>query len=90
MTTPKKNTWFPPKKNGWGWGKPHTWQGWAVLAVYFLAVVMICFIYDPKIELISWAIWVGSMTLVLLVVYVVKGDSPSWKWKAIKKKRRFK
>ncbi len=90
MTTPQKETWFPAKKNGWGWGKPHAWQGWMVLAVYFIAVAIISFFYDSKVELLQWSIWVGSITVLLLVIYIVKGDSPSWKWKPIKKKRRFK
>lgn len=33
--------WFPAKApgNGWGWGLPQVWQGWAVLAA-FLVLLM--------------------------------------------------
>jgi hypothetical protein len=27
--------WFPAKRRGWGWGPPHSWQGWVVLAAFF-------------------------------------------------------
>ena len=32
----EKRYWFPvkPARNGWGWGLPRVWQGWAVLAVF--------------------------------------------------------
>ena len=35
MTSEKKDTWFPRKTFGHGWGLPVVWQGWAALAVYF-------------------------------------------------------
>ncbi|MEL0611661.1 MULTISPECIES: hypothetical protein [Marinomonas] len=90
MTIGKKNTWFPAKKNGWGWGKPHAWQGWVVLAVYFLSIALVSVMHDPKVVLMRWGAWVAVLTSLLILVYIVKGDSPSWKWKRIKKKRLFK
>ena len=30
--------WFRARRYGWGWA-PATWQGWAVLAVYVIAVL---------------------------------------------------
>ena len=32
--------WFGPKKLGGGWG-PRTWQGWLIIAVFTIAVVVI-------------------------------------------------
>ena len=32
----KKDIWFPARTYGWGWGLPVCWQGWLVVAVYFL------------------------------------------------------
>lgn len=32
--------WFGPKKVGGGWG-PRTWQGWLIVAVFTIAVVVI-------------------------------------------------
>jgi hypothetical protein len=33
--------WFPvrPARNGWGWGLPTAWQGWAAYMVYFAALI---------------------------------------------------
>jgi hypothetical protein len=86
--TDKKTVWFPAKKNGWGWGKPTAWQGWFVQMLYLFTVGFISFSVDPKIELLKWILLVSISTLILLVVYYVKGDAPSWKWKPIEKEKR--
>jgi hypothetical protein len=89
--TDKNNVWFPAKENGWGWGKPKVWQGWFVQFLYLCAVVFISYLVDPKTELLRWVLFVSFTTLILLFTYYVKGEKPSWKWKAIEKdKRRFK
>ncbi|MBJ7536699.1 hypothetical protein [Marinomonas transparens] len=87
MSDSKKVTWFPAKKNGWGWGKPNTWQGWLVWSLYMFVVIAISFIFDPKETLIQWSIWVGISTFLLLLIYYIKGESPSWKWKRIERKK---
>lgn len=87
MENNKKTTWFPAKKNGWGWSKPTAWQGWVVLVIYFAMVGAISVNYDPKMALKEWAIGVGISTLVLLLIYWWKGESPSWTWKRIDKKK---
>lgn len=28
-----------PARNGWGWGLPQVWQGWAVLATFFVLLI---------------------------------------------------
>jgi len=35
--------WFGPKQLGGGWG-PRTWQGWLILAVFTVAVVVVTII----------------------------------------------
>ncbi|KQQ87840.1 hypothetical protein [Massilia sp. Leaf139] len=39
MKTPRY--WFPvrPASRGWGWGLPLVWQGWAVYAGFFAALI---------------------------------------------------
>ena len=32
--------WFPAKKHGFGWGLPITWQGWVVLVLYGLFLII--------------------------------------------------
>ncbi|NLQ16664.1 hypothetical protein HGG82_03365 [Marinomonas sp. M1K-6] len=86
--TDKKTVWFPAKENGWGWGKPNTWQGWLVLVLYIATVAVVSLTVDPKVELLKWAVIVSVSTLVLLLVYLWKGDAPNWKWKPIEKDKR--
>ena len=33
--------WFPvrPARNGWGWGLPIVWQGWAVYVLYLVSLI---------------------------------------------------
>jgi hypothetical protein len=88
MTNKKKAVWFPAKKNGWGWGRPNTWQGWTVLALYLLTVVIISIVNDPKAELLKWAVSVVISTLILIGFYYWKGEAPNWKWKTIDKEKR--
>lgn len=88
MTDKKKTIWFPAKKNGWGWGRPNTWQGWAVLVAYLLTVVFISIANDPKSELLKWAVSVVISTLILIGFYYWKGEAPNWKWKTIDKEKR--
>jgi len=38
---PEKRVWFPAKRYGWGWGLPCAWQGWLVLAAYFLGMFLL-------------------------------------------------
>jgi hypothetical protein len=32
--------WFRAKRYGWGWGLPITWQSWAVLGLWFAALIL--------------------------------------------------
>jgi hypothetical protein len=36
-----KRYWFPvkPARDGWGWGLPQVWQGWAVLVAFFVSLI---------------------------------------------------
>lgn len=86
--TSKKDVWFPAKKNGWGWGKPVVWQGWVVMVSYLLTITLFSYVYDPKTELFNWSVAVGACTLVLIAMYIWKGEAPSWTWKAIEKDKR--
>ncbi|RBP83618.1 hypothetical protein EBI01_07745 [Marinomonas rhizomae] len=88
MTDKKKIVWFPAKKNGWGWSKPSSWQGWTVLALYLLTVIIISIVNDPKAELFKWAVSVAISTFILIACYCWKGEAPNWKWKTIEKEKR--
>jgi hypothetical protein len=37
----EKRYWFPvrPARNGWGWGLPLVWEGWAVILIFFVLLI---------------------------------------------------
>jgi hypothetical protein len=71
--------WFPAKRYGWGWGPPTSWQGWAVLAIWFAAVLISAFTFLPK-RPIAFQISVAGLVLVLIFVCYIKGEPPAWRW----------
>ena len=40
LPTDPNEYWFPAKRYGWGWGLPSRWQGWVVLAIYAVLLVV--------------------------------------------------
>ena len=76
MSTPETKFWFPAKTYGWGWGPPVVWQGWAVVVVYFCAVLLSIFLLGKARGLAV------SFLLTLLFVYLcwLKGEKPKWRW----------
>lgn len=40
MPNDSNEYWFPAKRYGWGWGFPSRWQGWMVLAIYAVLLVV--------------------------------------------------
>jgi hypothetical protein len=71
--------WFPAKRYGWGWGPPTAWQGWAVLALWFLAILGSAALFLPK-RMAAFQISILLLTLLLLCVCYKTGEPPSWRW----------
>jgi hypothetical protein len=75
-----KKYWFPRKTFGWGWGPPCAWQGWVVLAVYVLAVVLLMTVLRP-LHMGAAIAGMAVATAVLLVICWFKGEPPGgWHW----------
>ena len=70
--------WFPvkPAGNGWGWGLPTVWQGWAVLALWYAAVVAAAVLLAP-FGLAALLAGVAVLAALLLGVMVWKGQPQS-------------
>ncbi len=80
MLNDKKNYWFLAKKYGWGWGLPVNWQGWIVFIVYLSLVILniyVCLFRESVVLFISINL---ILTVLLIAVCWLKGESPSWKW----------
>jgi hypothetical protein len=70
--------WFEPKRYGYGAGLPIAWQGWAVMAAFFLvaAAAAFCFAGRPLIL----ASILAPATIVLLVI-TARTTRGGWRWR---------
>ena len=76
--------WFRARDYGWGW-TPVTWQGWAVVLVWFAGVLLLVSRVDDGVTsssdlvlgyLLPLAVW----TVALVIVCRRTGERPSWRW----------
>jgi hypothetical protein len=79
-TAPKPTWWFPAKRYGWGWGVPTCWQGWAVLALYFVLLAGVIFTVRPEREPFHFVLAVTGLSAALVAVCWLKGEPPRWRW----------
>jgi hypothetical protein len=71
--------WFPAKRYGWGWGPPIAWQGWAILIVWLLALLLGMRYVVPHELPLKLAFLLG-MSLVLVLICWLTGEPPRWRW----------
>ena len=76
----KPDFWFPAKRYGWGWGPPVVWQGWAVLAVFVLALTAGAVWWLPKLQTTEFVLYSFALAAVLVLVCWLKGERPRWRW----------
>ncbi|UNK41295.1 hypothetical protein MNO14_09900 [Luteimonas sp. S4-F44] len=81
MTAPRKDDyWFPAKSFGWGWGLPRRWQGWAVLAVYAISVVVVLLRFPPQRDPAAFFGCLSLATALLIATCALKGEPARWRW----------
>ena len=86
-----KQYWFKPKTFGYG-ASPTTWEGWAVVGGYCLAVTLVTLAVliaaepgktSAGVQWLMWAVWlvvVAIATTVLAVVSKRRTDG-EWRWR---------
>jgi drug/metabolite transporter (DMT)-like permease len=74
------NYWFPAKRYGWGWGPPRTWQGWVVMALFFLLLAVGLFIFLPAGREVDFLLYTVVLVVLLIAVCYAKGEPPRWRW----------
>jgi hypothetical protein len=75
----EKEIWFPAKRYGWGWGLPCRWQGWVVLGVWLLMIILSALFLMPKHPwLFEGALW--TLVAALIAICWWKGEKPRWRW----------
>lgn len=82
MSDTDDNSWFAPKRFGYGAGFPIAWQGWALLAAYFGVIVAAI----PLIEwdpVIGWGLAIPLWTLatVALILIAKRKTRGEWRWR---------
>src|SRR3989344_8943214 len=75
--------WFRARLYGWGW-TPATWQGWLILLIYIVAVVLFALTIDenspPQEAVFTFILPVLLLTATLLRICYKKGEKPRWQW----------
>ena len=79
-----ENYWFRRKVWGWGW-VPATWQGWAALVAFVVALVAILvpFIRIPNpsnTDALWFIVRVAAWVFLLILVSYLTGEPPKWQW----------
>ena len=79
MSLPKDQAWFSAKKYGYGWGFPKRWQGWIVMFVWLVAlVVMIA--TTAKLHPLALLAFIPISSVVLVGICQWKGEAAKWRW----------
>jgi hypothetical protein len=77
---PEAKYWFPAKRYGWGWGLPARWQGWVVMAAYFVLLVAGVLLFPPHAKPVGFVVSILVLTAVLTGVCWLTGEPPRWRW----------
>lgn len=90
----KNDHWFKPRRYGWGWGLPQTWQGWVSFGIFIAVWLGATFMLLPAEE--NGPLSAGNIvTFVAIItvdvagfVYVLfkHGEPPTWNWGSKSKK----
>ena len=69
----EKRYWFRAKRYGLGWGLPCSWQGWVFFLAWLAVLIMATIDLMPRRPFL-FALVLGAMTLILVVVCHIKGE----------------
>jgi hypothetical protein len=72
--------WFPAKRHGWGWTWPIVWQGWAVMTVFFVLILVGAVTVLPGRGQIAFVGYSVLLCVLLVAVCWVKGERPRSRW----------
>lgn len=72
--------WFPAKRYGWGWGLPTAWQGWVVMAVFALLLLVGAVVLLPSRGPGAFVAYSALLSIILVVICWLKGEPTRWRW----------
>ena len=77
----KNKIWFPAMKYGVGWGFPVTWQGWAILLVYMLLMIVGgLFLTGSPFGIVFFPIYAIFLSLLVGFICWKRGEKPEFRW----------
>jgi len=82
----KNHLWFKAKNVGWGW-YPSSWQGWIILFIYIVGLILI-FPQPYLPQYLTGGVVVFCMTTLLIVICYKTGEKPEWRWGNWGKKKK--
>ncbi|HEY6869995.1 MAG TPA: hypothetical protein VI199_09595 [Novosphingobium sp.] len=75
-----RRAWFHPRRYGWGWGAPATWQGWATLILFIVSLVAARrFVFRP-FGAVPYFCTVAALVAALVVACWWSSGPPRWRW----------
>ena len=73
--------WFGVKRYGYGWGLPVRWQGWLVLAAYFVLLFGGIYYFKPRGNSVRLFFYFVVLSAALVTIIAAKGERPlRWRW----------
>ena len=72
--------WFPAKRYGWGWGLPISWQGWVVLMMFLVLILIGILVFKPHQHTSTFLIYTAVITIGFVIICYLKGEPPAWRW----------
>ena len=76
MPSRPQKPWFAPKRYGYGAGMPITWQGWALLALFFAILTLANIFLDHGAR--TAAILTAAVLLAVVAAFKTNGG---WRWR---------
>lgn len=75
--------WFTAKNYGWGW-TPSTWQGWLILFLFVILLVVVSVMIERVALSPEQAVWlfiehVTPLVIILILVCAYTGERPRWR-----------
>ncbi|MEQ1499805.1 MAG: hypothetical protein ABL917_00335 [Parcubacteria group bacterium] len=79
-----KKLWFKAKNYGWGW-YPCTWEGWTVILLYVVAIVLHSINIDKFANsgsevVVNFVVPFIINTIFLIIICYARSEKPEWRW----------
>ena len=71
--------WFSAKRYGYGTALPISWQGWAVMAIYFFIVIGSAFLFAKRPVILLSIIFPATAIFLVIAARTTKGGM-RWRW----------